>query len=103
MSSHLPPEQMNVLHRVLLNKGAELNEQLVRLLNGEGIDLEAVPGAILKPGERPAERLRRFLELVDSKIQASRPSSLTRYGLCDSCGAPLSFTELEQVPWADCC
>ncbi|MFO0579938.1 MAG: TraR/DksA C4-type zinc finger protein [Polyangia bacterium] len=101
MKTHLEPAQLDQLHRQLLNKGAEVNEQLVQLLNGERVSLEGVLAA--RPGEQPAERLRRFLTLIDAKIQASRRDSLTSYGACERCGAALPFTELQQVPWAERC
>ena len=103
MSSHLDARQLALLHRALLEKGAELNARLVQLLNNEGGDRVLTPGVRPKPGERPVERLRRFMALVDSKIQASRPSAAASYGRCESCEAPLSFIELEQLPWADRC
>ena len=102
MSSHLR-------HASLLcsigrcSKRAELNARLVEFLNHEGGDRVLTPGVLAKPGERPVERLRRFMSLVDSKIQASRPGAAPGYGLCESCETPLPFIELEQLPWADRC
>ena len=103
MSSPLDARQLALLHRALLKKGAELNAKLVQLLNHEGGERALTPGVHPKPGERPVERLRRFMALIDSKIQASRPSAAPGYGLCESCEAPLPFIELEQLPWADRC
>lgn len=101
MQTHLSAAQLDQLHHALLKKGAEVNDKLVRLLSGENVDAEGLLAA--QPGERPAERLRRFLELIDSKIQASRPDSHTRFGACEHCGTPLPFPELEQMPWAQRC
>lgn len=101
MQTHLSSLQLDQLHHALLKKGAEVNEKLVRLLNGEHVDLESLIAG--QPGERPVERLRRFLGLIDSKIQASRPGSHARFGVCERCGTPLPFTELEQMPWAERC
>lgn len=103
MSSHLDARQLALLHRALLNKGTELNARLVELLNDEAGDRVRTPGILPKPGERPIERLRRFMALIDSKIQASRPSAAASYERCESCEAPLPFIELEQFPWADRC
>ena len=103
MSSHLEPEQLASLHKALLRKGADLNEQLVQLLNGQGNQAALSTEPDAKPGETVIDRLRRFMAIVDSKIQASRPDSKTAYGRCENCGAPLSFAELEQLPWAERC
>lgn len=78
-----------------------MNEQLVRLLSGERVSLDGVLAA--RPGERPIERLRRFLDVIDSKIQASQHDSHSRFGFCGICDAPLPFVELQQVPWAERC
>lgn len=101
MQTHLDKDQINRLHKQLLNKGAEVNEKLVRLLSGERVDLELI--AANRPGETPVERLRRFLDLIDSKVQATRKDSHNRYGCCEICEAQLPFSELEQMPWADRC
>lgn len=71
MSSHLDARQLAWLHRALLKKGAELNARLVEPLNHEGGDHVLTSGVLAKPGERPVERLRRFVALGDSQIQAS--------------------------------
>lgn len=102
MSSHLSDTQLAVLRRALLKKGAELNEKLVRLLNEQGRAPVVMPGAN-DPGETAVEKLQRFLALVDGKAKALRSGAVSGFGLCESCGAPISFTELEQVPWADRC
>jgi RNA polymerase-binding transcription factor DksA len=95
----LTDDQVQTLKRQLLKKGAEINEKLTRLLNGQKVDMAALLGAA-KPGESPIERLRRFLTLVDGRIQAIRAG---RYGRCESCGAPLPFDHLQQIPWIDTC
>jgi RNA polymerase-binding transcription factor DksA len=96
-----PPdaEQIQKLKRQLLKKGAEINEKLVALLNGQTVDVEKLLGGG-KPGETPIERLRRFLELVDSRLRAIRAGT---YGRCAICGDGLPFTALEQIPWIDNC
>jgi RNA polymerase-binding transcription factor DksA len=93
------PEQVQVLRRRLLKKGAEINEKLTALLANQKVDLDALLGHG-KPGETPIERLRRFLALVDGAIQSIRRGS---YGRCLSCGDGLPFPDLEQVPWIDTC
>ncbi len=95
----LTDEQVQILRRQLLKKGAEINEKLTRLLNGQKVDINALLGGG-KAGESPIERLRHFLALVDGRIQAIRAG---RYGRCESCGAPLPFPHLQQIPWIDTC
>ena len=102
MSSHLSDTQLAVLRRALLKKGAELNEKLVRLLNEQGRAPVVMPGAN-DPGETAVEKLQRFLALGDGKATALRSGAVSGLGPSQSCGAPISFTELEQVPWADRC
>jgi len=93
------PEQIQILRRHLLKKGAELNAKLVELLSGKQVDVDALLGRT-KPGESKEERLRRFLALVDGRIQAIRAGS---YGRCVTCGDGLPFADLEQIPWIDTC
>ena len=96
-----PPTDDDVqrLRRVLLKKGAEINEKLTKLLNGQKVDIATLLGQG-KPGETPIERLRRFLSLVDNGIQRIRSG---RYGMCVRCGDGLPLAHLEQVPWLDTC
>jgi len=95
----LTSEQIQLLRRRLLKKGAEINEKLTQLLNGQNPSVDGLFGPS-KPGETPIERLRRFLALVDGRIQAIRAG---RYGRCATCGEPLPYAHLEQVPWIDTC
>ncbi len=97
-----PPtvEQVAILKRQLLKKGAEINEKLVQILNGKNVvDLEKLLGGG-KPGETKEERLRRFLALIDSQLVAIRNGS---YGKCVQCGDGIPFAHLEQIPWIDTC
>jgi RNA polymerase-binding transcription factor DksA len=89
-------EQIAILRRQLLKKGAEINSKLVDILNGKQVSVSEP----LKPGETKEERLRRFLALVDSQLVAIRNHT---YGKCVTCGDGLPFAQLEQVPWIDTC
>lgn len=99
MVSHLDAKQRQQLRKQLLKKGAEINEKLTGLLAGEAVSVSHLLEPT-KPGERPEERLRRFLELIDRKLHAIQEGS---YGNCSACSAALPFVELEQMPWADLC
>ena len=93
-----PPtaEEIALLKRQLLKKGAEINAKLVDILNGKEVNIFET----LKPGETKEEKLRRFLALIDSKLVAIRNGS---YGKCVVCGDGLPFAHLEQIPWIDTC
>ena len=51
--------EVQLLRKRLLKKGAEINEKLTKLLNGEQVRVEVIGGG--KPGATPIERLKRFL------------------------------------------
>lgn len=99
MSASLTAEQRQVLRRALLRKGAEINAKLTDVLAGKQVSLDAqLLGG--EPGERAEERLRRFLDRVNVCLRGLERGG---YGRCERCAAPLAFTQLEQVPWADTC
>ena len=99
MASHLDEKQLQQLRKQLLKKGAEINEKLVGLLAGQDVHIPHLLEPV-KPGERPEERLRRFLNLIDRKLHEIQGGT---YGQCSECGAALPFVELEQMPWAEMC
>jgi len=90
--------ELQDLKKLLLKKGAEINEKLTRLLNNQTVSAEDLLQA--RPGETQIERLRRFLGLVDGQIQRIRAGT---YGKCESCGAELPYVQLHEVPWIDTC
>lgn len=91
------------LRRLLLKKGHEIATLLADVLAHKDRDrqLHALPVAG-KPGERPHERLRRFLDLIESRRRLIDARD-DRYGRCDICGADLGVTALGDMPWADRC
>lgn len=95
----LSPAQLQVLKRQLLKKGAEINAKLTELLANPTMEPPELPGQG-RPGEKPIERLRRFMALIDGRLRALREG---RYGRCERCGADLPFAHLSQVPWIDTC
>lgn len=93
--------EIQLLRRRLLKKGAEINEKLVALLNGQTVNVEALlKGGKTKPGQSPIERLRHFMSLIDGRLRAIKEG---RYGRCEICGDGLPFAHLEQIPWIDTC
>jgi hypothetical protein len=91
------------LREQLLDKGGQIAALLADVLAGEDRDgqLRALP-LDAKPGERPEERLRRFLDLIESR-RILLDERNDRYGRCDVCGADLGMPALGQMPWADHC
>lgn len=91
------------LRAQLMRKGRAVAEALADLLAGKDLDLSR----IVSPREgldqtRPEERLRAWLDLLESKralLDARDPI----YGRCQACGEPLLVAVLEQTPWADTC
>lgn len=104
MADPLRAEQIAVLRRQLLNKGAEINEKLTELLAAQKpeVDIERLLGKGVKVarGGTPIERLRRFMALIDGGLRRIRDGV---YGRCEQCGANLPFDHLREVPWIDTC
>ncbi|HRI52976.1 MAG TPA: TraR/DksA C4-type zinc finger protein [Pseudomonadota bacterium] len=102
LAPHLSESQLHELRRQLLNKGAEVSALLADILAGKAVDPRALGGfgGTSRPGERATERLRRFLDLIGQKLQATRNGT---YGFCAGCGEPLALAALTEVPWADQC
>jgi hypothetical protein len=93
----LGEEQTVRLKQTLLKKGQEIAEMLADVLAGN-----VPPGLaeVVKPGETPEEKLRRFLDTIQARIVAMREGS---YGRCEICGEEIRFEELDEMPWADTC
>ena len=94
----LDPAQREQLKRALLHKGGELADKLSRLLAGQSVDLGALGGG--KPGERPEEKLRRFMARIQRALTELRAG---QFGDCGQCGAPLGYLAVVETPWADRC
>lgn len=99
MASSLSDAQLQAIKHSLLRKGAEINAQLVALLAGKQVAMDALllGGEV---GERPEERLRRFLDRIDACLRALRAGD---YGRCSRCGVTMTAEQLAQMPWADTC
>lgn len=87
--------------RDLARKGMEVNERLTRLLAGQNarlLDLKLPHEQ--RPGLRPEERLRRYLDQI---IRAQRRLHTDAWGHCDVCGAAFAPGVLEDTPWTEVC
>jgi RNA polymerase-binding transcription factor DksA len=79
----------------------ELNEKLTKLLAGQNATLVTMklPWEE-KPGEKPQEKLRRFLDVVS---RAQKRLGTEAWGLCIDCGAEVPEAVLDEVPWTERC
>ncbi len=97
-SAEVEPEPAPHLHHRLLAKGQEIAGMLSDLLAGKkpsGLDLLEA-----RPGETEEEKLHRYLDLIQSRIDAIQDGT---YGRCQVCGGQIPLAELDEVPWAERC
>jgi RNA polymerase-binding transcription factor DksA len=87
----------------LMQKGGQIATLLADVLAGKDHEheLRALP-IHDKPGERPDEKLRRYLELIESRRRLIDAGD-DAYGRCEVCGIDLGAAALEEMPWADRC
>ncbi|MCO4762872.1 MAG: hypothetical protein KC502_15260 [Myxococcales bacterium] len=97
----LTPGHINRLRRDLARKGMEVNGKLTRLLanmNARLLDLKTPDEQ--KPGLRPEEKLRRYLDKI---IAAQRRLGTEGWGKCVTCQAEIPQAQLDDSPWkAEC-
>jgi len=96
------PEIKARIRRGLTRKGLELATLLSDVLAGKDRTRAVRALGEDRPGERPDEKLRRYLALVESRRQLLDAGS-AEYGCCDGCGAELPTMALVEMPWADRC
>jgi hypothetical protein len=91
------------LRAQLMKKGSEIAALLADVLAGKDRRgrLRALP-LDDKPGERPEEMLRRYLDLIEARRKLFDAND-DRFGRCDVCGGDLGVPSLEEMPWADRC
>jgi len=100
--SHLrDPENLRRWKRRCLDKGLELARRLEKLMNGLDVRLEDIRiGPENKPGERPIDRLRRYLDLVDGVVKSFDKGT---YGRCRDCGQAIDAMRLDETAWSVRC
>ncbi len=96
-------ERKERYRKKLLAKGQDIALLLAAVLAGKDKTsaLAALPD-LGKPGMRPEEKLRAYLDL----IEATRHLLLAdgdEFGRCIGCGERLSELELDEMPWAQRC
>lgn len=92
------------LRRALLRKGHKIATELSELLAGKGkrVRVGDLPVFARKPGMRPEERLRAYLDHIEACRQLLDADD-DRYGRCTACHADLGLVALGDMPWADRC
>ena len=92
------------LRRALLRKGQAIATELAELLagTGKGVQVAELPVSARKPGMRPEERLRAFLDHVEGCRQRLDADD-DRFGRCTACQTDLGLVALTELPWADRC
>ena len=92
------------LRRGIMKKGHAIATELADVLAGNGgpINVSELPVFAAKPGMRPEEKLRAYLEHVES-CRKLIDADDDRYGRCTHCQVDLGLVALEEMPWADRC
>ena len=85
----------------LARRGMAVNEQLTRLLAGQGVTLATLrlPHE-QKPGLKPEEKLRLFLDQI---VRAQRRLGTEAWARCVDCGEVLPSAALDDAPWLERC
>lgn len=103
MAMRFDDETRADLRRRIMAKGLEIATLLADVLAGKDKtkDLEALVFGD-EPGERPEEKLRRYLDFIESRRELLDIGD-DAYGRCDTCGADLGVVALTEMAWADRC
>lgn len=94
----LTADETRLLRRSLLVKGKELADLLAEVIAGKSPS--GADALTAQPGETKEEKLRRYLGVIQSRIDATFAGT---YGRCDECGEDIPLVELSELPWADRC
>ena len=96
--------ETTVLRAALMKKGQSVATTLAEVLANKGkkVDMVAFPERAKKPGLRPEERLRLFLDHIEG-CRKQLDADDDGYGRCRHCGADIGIVALREMPWADVC
>lgn len=90
------------LRAQIMERGRGVSRQLSQVMAGKNVDLSSIRAVVGRPGMRPDELLRAYLDHLMS-FRDALDANDGRYGRCRHCDAELSLAELEALPWADSC
>lgn len=101
MAEFTDPARIAKWRQGLMHKGMEVNGQLTKLLANKNATLATMKlPSEEKPGEKPEERLRRFLKQI---IDAQRRLGTPEFGKCQTCGVVLPVLAFDDTPWLQDC
>src|SRR5687768_4707733 len=100
MSNAYPDDLRAAWKQRILAKGRDVSDALTKILAGKDARLDDFQLTGGEPGERPEEKLRRFL---DHLMKTMRRLDAPDFGACTGCGQPIPVAELDALPWADRC
>ncbi len=101
MHEPIDPARLARLRTDLGRKGMDINQKLTDILAGKNVTLATLKMPHeQKPGEKPEEKLRRFLNQIS---RAQRRLGTPAWGLCVTCQAPLPDAVLDDTPWTEEC
>ena len=88
--------------RRLLDKLGAVCADIARIKAGQDAVLADMggPGDDLPAGASPLDRAEAFKDLLNERLAALAAGE---FGLCETCGQPLSDAQLDQLPWATSC
>jgi len=104
MSLRFDPATRARYRKALLRKGMQIADELAAVLAGKDRKPKTheMPIAARKPGMRPEEKLRAYLDHVEG-CRRRLDADDDAFGRCGLCGVDLGPVALEQMPWADRC
>lgn len=106
MPLRFPPPARAHYRAALLRQGKKIADQLAEILSGARQPRNIAPlgmtGDGQRPGMRPEERLRAYLDLIEARRRLI-DSDDDRFGRCDQCGIDLGAAALDEMPWANTC
>ena len=101
MSERFSAADLSRYRREIMKKGKDINHKLTELLAGKNVTISTI---VLpqddKPGLKPEEKLRLFLDLV---IRAQRRLGTEEFGRCVQCGVEFPKGALDDTPWLETC
>lgn len=100
-SAEIDQERQARWRRHLAQKGTEIYAVLTAILAGKQVTLATLKlPHEQRPGEKPEEKLRRYLDQVS---RAQKRLGTQSWGLCVTCGQTLDPLLLDEAAWTELC